>query len=375
MADSSIDALFETHPELERIAAASTVPVYLVGGAVRDRLLGHDRSDVDVVVVGEAASLIAALGAEPLAEHSRFATAKVELEGHEVDVATARTEAYSAPGALPDVAPAPSIEADLGRRDFTINAMALPLRGEPALIDPHGGRGDLEAGLLRVLHPGSFADDPTRAIRAARYAARFGFGLEAETELLLRETDLGTVSEDRRQAELLRLAAEPSAVRGFELLAGWGLLEPRDRGLALAEAVQGLLAAAPWRDEGELTPDSRAAAILSAAYADDLGEEEVLARERPERPSQIVELASGRHPHLLLLARALGAEWIDEYLTRHRGIGLEIDGEDLIAAGAPQGPAIGRGLSAALRAKLDGEAEGREAELAVALEAAREAGG
>ena len=174
-------------------------------------------------------ALAARLGAEPR-EHERFATAKVEFDGHEVDIASARSESYPQPGALPVVSPAAAIETDLGRRDFSVNAMAIPLTGEPRLIDPHGGRADLEAGLLRALHPESFADDPTRAIRAARYAARLGLELEPETEVLLRAADLDSVSADRRRAELLRLAGEETAPRGFALLREWGLLERPGRG-------------------------------------------------------------------------------------------------------------------------------------------------
>ena len=124
--------------------------------------------------------------------------------------------------------------------------MAIPLQGEPRLIDPHGGLADLEAGLLRVLHRGSFRDDPTRALRAARYAARFGFELEAGTEALLREADLDTVSADRREADLRRVAAEPEAIRGLALLSQWGLIDLRDGGLELASVVAELLAGPPW---------------------------------------------------------------------------------------------------------------------------------
>ena len=95
------------------------------------------------------------------------------------------------------------------------------LAGEARLIDPHGGAGDLERRSLRVLHARSFVDDPTRALRAARYAARLGFALDPETDALVRETDLETVSADRRDAELAKLAAEPAARWGFELLEEW----------------------------------------------------------------------------------------------------------------------------------------------------------
>lgn len=359
------EAMAGAYPELAAVReAAGDEPVYLVGGAVRDLLLGRGRSDLDLVVVGDAAALAGRLGAEAV-EHERFATAKARLDGHEVDFATARSESYPHPGALPVVEPAADIGADLGRRDFTVNAMAVPLAGPPQLVDPHGGRADLEAGLLRVLHSRSFADDPTRALRAARYAARFGFELEAETASLLRGADLSTVSADRREADLLRLAAEPQAARGFALLAEWGLVEPRPGGIELAGRVADLLSAPPW--EG-LTPRDRA--VLSAALGP-AGHEEELAAARPGRPSQAVEIARGRSPAELALARALGAEWLDRYLREWRGVELEIDGEDLIAAGVPEGPALGRGLEEALRRKLDGEIDGREQELETALEAAR----
>lgn len=359
------DALESAYPELDAVReAAGESPVYVVGGAVRDLLLGRGRAELDLVVEGDAASLARGLGAE-VVEHDRFGTAKVDLGTHVVDVAAARTETYPRPGALPLVEPADEIEADLARRDFTINAMAIPLQGEPKLIDPHGGRADLEAGLLRVLHPRSFEDDPTRALRAARYAARFGFTLEPGTEALLREADLGTVSADRRQAELLRLAAEPEAARGFGLLAEWGLVEPRAGGFELAGRVAELLSAPPW--EGEAP---RAEAVLRAALGPAGGEEE-LAGARPARPSEAVDLARGHEPAELALARAQGAEWLDRYLLEWRPVRLEIDGEDLLAAGIPQGPAVGRGLATALRRKLDGEVSGREQELDVALAAAR----
>jgi tRNA nucleotidyltransferase (CCA-adding enzyme) len=358
------EALQSAYPELSSIRDAATEPAYVVGGAVRDLLLGRGRADLDLVVEGDAAALAARLGAEPIS-HERFATAKVRLEGHEVDIASARGEAYPHPGALPEVAPAAGIEADLERRDFTVNAMAIPLGGEPRLIDPHGGQADLSAGLLRILHPGSFGDDPTRAIRAARYAARLGFELEPGTAGYLRATDLGTVSADRRQAELLRLAAEPTGPRGLALLCEWGLVEPREGGIELAARVAELLASAPW---SELVP--RAEAVLSATLAAAGGEGD-LAAQVPERPSRAVALARGRDPLELVLARALGAEWLDEYVGSWRAVELEIDGADLIASGVAEGPALGAGLRAALRAKLDGEVAGREQELAVALLAAR----
>jgi tRNA nucleotidyltransferase (CCA-adding enzyme) len=361
--DELAQALRGAHPELETVRAAARQPVYLVGGAVRDLLLGRDRADVDLMVEGDATVLAAALGGAN-SEHDRFGTVKVDVEGHEVDIVGARTETYERPGALPTVTPAASIEQDLARRDFTINAMAIPLQGEPRLIDHHGGSGDLEGELLRVLHDRSFLDDPTRAIRAARYASRFGFRLESKTEELLRETDLTTVSADRRRTELERLAAEANACDGIELLAEWGVIDLRPEGIQLMQAVDSLLQAPHW---AEIAPRERA---LVAAALGPPGAEEVLASMWVPKPGEGVELAERRDPVELILARAMGADWLEHYLTSWRKIKLEIDGDDLIAAGVEQGPAIGRGLRAARHRKLEGEISGRDEELTTALAAA-----
>jgi tRNA nucleotidyltransferase (CCA-adding enzyme) len=368
-------AMRDSYPELAlvRAAAAAADPVYLVGGAVRDLLLGRGRSaNLDLVVESDAAALANRLGSEVL-EHERFGTATVRIGELEVDVAAARTEDYVAAGALPEVTLGAPIEADLARRDFTLNAMAVALGGG-GLIDPHGGRADLESGQLRVLHPESFRDDPTRALRAARYAARLGFGLEPRTEELAREADLGAVSADRREAELLRLASEATAVRGFELLSEWGLVELRPEGLELATRVIELLAGPPWLGFAPLAPSvARAALGPEATGGASTAAERELAAAEPSRPSDAVARAGRRDPAELILARALGADWLDAYLLEWRGVSLEIDGAELIEAGVPEGPAVGRGLAEALRMKLDGElAPGRDGELAAAVAAARD---
>jgi tRNA nucleotidyltransferase (CCA-adding enzyme) len=357
---TSLSARF---PELDRLREATDLSVYLVGGGVRDLLLGRARSDLDVVVEGDAATVARALGGE-VTEHERFGTAAVRLDGLEIDIAGARAETYPEPGSLPEVRPA-SLDEDLARRDFTVNAMAIPLQGETRLIDPHGGREDLRQERLRVLHARSFIDDPTRALRAARYAARFGFALEGETERLLRAADLATVSADRRRAELARIAAEPEAVRGFELLAEWGLLDLGASTRELLRSLDALLAAPPWSEVAPRAP------TLLAAVSEEWGRGPALAAADPRRPSEGVDAAAGASPQELAIGRALGGGWLDDYVSRWRSIVLEIDGEALIEAGVPEGPAIGRGLRAALARKLDGEISGRERELEAALEAAR----
>ena len=350
--------------------AAAETPVHLVGGAVRDLLLGRapqDVTDVDLAVEGDAVELARRLGGEPPREHERFGTATVRVGDREVDLARTRTETYARPGALPDVEAA-SLAEDLGRRDFSVNAMAVALAEPGRLIDPHGGRLDLVAGILRTLHPASFADDPTRALRAARYAARLGFELEVRTEEALREADLTAVSSERIESDLRRLLAEPAWRRGFELLAEWGLAPPADSDLMAA--VEATLARPAWRE----TADRGTAMLVAGAppigsYAPSAGPRRQ-ARELAELdagpPSALAAAAREVAPVALVIARAMGAEWLDSYVEEWRDVRLEISGEDLMAAGIDQGPAVGRGLAAALAARLDRGVEDREGQLQAA---------
>ncbi|HEU4430272.1 MAG TPA: poly(A) polymerase, partial [Myxococcota bacterium] len=192
-----------TRARVQRLASAARergLALYLVGGPVRDLVLGRPLRDADLTVAApndgvpgaatETLARAAALAGDRVIAHGRFGTVRIELaEGGAIDLATLRSETYAAPGALPSVA-AGTLEQDLRRRDFTLNALALPLTAAPgaasALIDPGGGIADLAAGELRVFHAASFRDDPTRAFRAARFAARFGFTLARESRSALR---------------------------------------------------------------------------------------------------------------------------------------------------------------------------------------------
>jgi tRNA nucleotidyltransferase (CCA-adding enzyme) len=335
-----------------------------VGGVVRDLLLGRPIVDLDVAIEGPVDSL-AGLPGFSLEREALFLTGHLDESDGRIDVAQARAETYPAPGALPEVRPA-SIDDDLARRDFSVNAMALPLAGEPRLLDPHDGLADLRSGVLRVLHDGSFTDDPTRALRAARYAARFGFELDPGTESLLRQADLTTVSEDRVENELRRIAAEEDPAAALRLIVAWGVLPSLDpRAPERVAEVTRLAASPPWAN----WVDRELAVML--AIVRPLPQIRELAAATPERPSEAVRLASAWDPAQLLVARALGAEWLDDYAGELRHIALEVSGDDLLAEGIPEGPAIGRGLEAALSGRLDGEIAGREQELRVALAAAR----
>jgi tRNA nucleotidyltransferase (CCA-adding enzyme) len=154
---------------------------------VRDLLLGHSPKDLDLVVEGDAAMLASEVARKLSGQAltvSQFGTASVIVEGNRLDIATARKETYARPGALPRVV-ASTLWEDLGRRDFTVNAMAVALSASSfgMLVDMHGGQADLRARLVRILHLRSFVDDATRILRAIRYEQRLGFRLEDETAL------------------------------------------------------------------------------------------------------------------------------------------------------------------------------------------------
>lgn len=214
------------------------IRAFLVGGPVRDLLLGLAGPDLDIAVEGdsrEAGRRIAEELGGRFVYHSRFFTGTVTLDKSKpgapdhIDITRTRTETYAGPATLPRVKPA-SIEQDLGRRDFTINAMAYSLA--PAefgrFLDPYNGRIDLARRAIRVLHDQSFIDDPTRAFRAIRFAVRFGFAVEPHTLKLLRECiTQGTPSlltPERILYELRLICAEPRAIQMLETTSKEGLL-------------------------------------------------------------------------------------------------------------------------------------------------------
>ncbi len=219
-------------PLIEK-AQALEAPIYLVGGCVRDLLLGRPALDVDVVLEGPADRLARA-GAKAykakLRSHPQFLTHTLTFgDNRHLDIATARTETYAEPAALPVVEPA-SLQEDLYRRDFSINSVALSLNpGDFGHIwDPFGGVEDLQAKKIRVLHAESFKDDPTRIFRAARFAGRFGYELEWRTREWLLEAGVQQLptrlSGARLREELIPLLMEADPRPAFRLLSQWQAL-------------------------------------------------------------------------------------------------------------------------------------------------------
>lgn len=218
---------------LGAVQSSAVKAVALVGGCVRDMMLSRDPYDWDVMVEGDIGRLLkegeVRFRVSKTVRHPAFLTATLHFEdGTLLDVVTARRETYPRPAALPDVRPAPLAD-DFRRRDFTVNAMALLITpgrwGE--LLDPLGGRRDLAAGLIRILHDESFDDDPTRIFRAARYAGRYGWAVEPDTldrlRAAVKRERPSLLSAARRRNELVHLLEEPSCARAMELLWTWGL--------------------------------------------------------------------------------------------------------------------------------------------------------
>jgi tRNA nucleotidyltransferase (CCA-adding enzyme) len=415
-------------PLVARLSAAGEalgLGVHLVGGPVRDLLLGRPLVDVDLLVengtdgAGEPALRLAkaALGAgEHSVPHARFGTVSVHAPAGVVDLARARAERYAGDGALPTVRPG-TLEEDLGRRDFSVNALAVPLnrvarRGRPALVDLVGGRRDLAARTLRILHPRSFHDDPTRALRAARFAARLGFRLERASAAALWAAHAAgafdAVSGERFRAELERSFADRASDPGRVLrrLADWGVLDALVPGLGVpASAARALrrlgellgepppgLAADPllagllvWlaplprarrrRTLLRLALTGRPAARVEAFPA--LARRLERGLRRPAgRGADDARLRALPAEELLALAASAPAA-VRRRVLRHaredRALSLPLDGDDLLALGFA-GPALGRALAALRRACLDGRVAGRAEALAFVEGRARRRG-
>ena len=383
---------------LRRRALTHSLAMYLVGGPVRDVVMGRPIRDLDFVVEGDgpevARGLAEELGGEVLV-HPRFGTATLVLGGNRIDLVTARRETYPRPAALPVVAPG-SISDDLARRDFSINTLALPLgKSSPQALDLHEGLSDICHGLVRTLHANSFADDPTRIFRAVRYEQRLDFRIEEETlDQLLLATALGhlaSLTGDRIRHELERVLQEERPELSLKHLWELGILAAIHPSLG-DESIGERLAAVAVRESGEESipgQDTGPAPLIfmsALTYSLSEGEGEAvihrlnmpttwaqvvretiqirglegkLAGEALPR-SVLVRLLEGFGPEALLAVSRLtdspvAARRLDEYLNELRFALPALNGRDLLAMGVPEGPLVGQVLRELRDAKLNGQ--------------------
>jgi len=371
--------------------------LYLVGGAVRDLMLGRPNLDFDLVVTGDAPHLarqLAKTHGERVTIHRQFGTAKFRRGNLTIDLVTARSETYAKPGALPTVQPG-TIWDDLLRRDFSINAMAIDL--SPAsfgeLVDSHSGRSDLERGLIRILHERSFIDDATRILRALRYEQRLTFVLEQDTERLLRQhkSMLDTISGDRIRRELELILKEDCPERILERAEKLGVLQelhPSLRGNGwLAEKFSEARQLAPPDPAFylsllayRLTDEENESLIARLNIA---GELELIMRQVLQLKRDLPSLADPTLPpsstyrllkHYVpkaITTCALACDspstrsHLELYLSELRYVKTSLDGDDLKRMGVAPGPRLGKMLEALQEAKLDGSVSTREEEEAL----------
>jgi tRNA nucleotidyltransferase (CCA-adding enzyme) len=411
---------------LSRCAAESATPAWLVGGPVRDLLMGIPVRDIDVVVEGDgggfARQLAARLGGE-VEEHDRFGTATLLVPvGQRIDIAGARRESYPAPGSLPETEPASLVE-DLGRRDFGVNAMSMRIDGASfgEFTDPLDGRQDLAARQIRVLHDGSFQDDPTRILRAARFAARFGFRLEETTNRLLaaaiEQGCLSTVSGKRIGTEIVALLHEDQPEHSVRMLEEWGVWtevfgssielpesdsdafrqvrESVDWYRGLQESVD-LPAAEPWivgwlrltgtstlAGVGELTGRFQMGPVAQAAVTGLIDRRTTvlhfLGRPHHGADSALYEALKGLSPESLLYLVSLSPTTaprrrVERYLRQLRSVEPLVNGADLLNLGMAEGADLGELLQRLLHAQLDGRFATRDEALAEARRMVEAAG-
>ncbi|MBX9686091.1 MAG: CBS domain-containing protein [Candidatus Obscuribacterales bacterium] len=406
--------LLQIYKELGALAAELNMVAYLVGGCVRDLILNRDNFDLDFVVEGSAQALAAALVErmpkkyQLVVEHARFNTATLYVHNsrkREIDIATARTEYYEYPAALPTVEPS-SLEQDLYRRDFTINALALSLHPQHfgEIVDYFDGLADMNDGIVRVLHPFSFIEDPTRIIRAARFAARLNFQLDPRSKLQAERAialgifdNLGGV---RLKSELRLILESAQRLRALDLLAelGGGLrflestirYEKRTR-LQLRRAgkllqnyeLQNHFAVYLGVLLYQLTEDRLKEALerlhLAESEVSWILDAHVLLRGLLEldscaKHSDIYRVLHKHDEHSLAIAVCVAPpashlrRSIRLYFENLRGLKPSISGHELLALGIKQGPFIGRILQELHDAILDGEISSIEDEKAFVLQ-------
>ena len=391
---------------------------FLVGGMVRDLAIGHRNIDLDIAIEGDALGLGTAFAKKTgssIRGRTRFGTCKIESKAFgTIDMATARSESYPYPGALPEVK-ASNLEADLARRDFGLNAMAIALAPEcyGRLIDPFGGLDDLARGKLRVLHNASFRDDPTRIFRGVRFAGRFDFTFEHETLNLLkeclREGFMDAVSGKRIFAELKLTGGEQEPLKSFGLLRKYRILESVDPAIGRNSDRWKHLRRLVLAIDRVASPDGRAFAEdwlcwLSGIFVG-LKRREAqrlaarlnlpgrvngtclwvstslqstlagLLRLDRSRPYRVVKLLRQVPPegavHLFAASGRKQRNLIIAYLKTWRYVKPSLNGRQVRDLGFEEGPRVGRMLERLLELKLQGKVVSPEDEIAYVRKMAR----
>lgn len=379
---------------------------YLVGGSVRDLLRGEENLDIDIVIEGDGIVFAKALGEKlnaSVKSHQRFNTAQVITGKLKLDVATARTEYYESPAALPKVEKS-SIKKDLYRRDFTINSLAIKLNPKDfgLLMDFFGSQRDLKEKTIRVLHNLSFIEDPTRAFRAIRFSERFGFKISKHAENLIKSAVkmnlFEKLSGPRLYEELLLLFNETEPGRALKKLSDLSLLKVIHPALTfdeeLEETLKSLHETVSWFNLLFLEEKTDRGILYLMALLSELKEEEaeaaaerlspppkikdmidkgiskareVVKRLPSEDPVEIYNLLRKLRLETILLAMALSKDRlkqkvISRYLTELRKIEPILKGEDLKKIGVKPGPVYSRILKELLEEKLRGHLKSREDE-------------
>ncbi|MCH7713000.1 MAG: CCA tRNA nucleotidyltransferase [Chloroflexi bacterium] len=363
-----------------------------MGGPVRDALLGRPIKDLDFCVEGDAPALAQRLAVELAGQtvvHPRFGTATVLAAGSRFDLVTARRETYAHPGALPRVTPS-GIRDDLARRDFSINAMAIQLPGEPSeVLDHWGGLEDLRLGVVRTLHDKSFIDDPTRVFRAIRYEQRLGFRIDEKTLGHLKDAvDRGLVaalSPDRLRHEVERILEEENPRMALARCVDLGVLQAVHPALNDLDKLERLSVGAGSEPE---SPPGKPMVYLAALVSDlsaQEGEELIGRLNMPEgwrrtvrdsirlrgmvdelnddslSPSGLVHLLEDVSVEAVTALELTSVDTVvkqgvHRFLTELRFVEPGLDGRDLLQLGVPPGPLLGRILSRLRDDVLDGRA-------------------
>ncbi|MBI5252281.1 MAG: CBS domain-containing protein, partial [Desulfomonile tiedjei] len=386
------------------IAERRKEDIYLVGGAVRDLLLRNYNLDIDIVIEGQGIPFAKEFGAQfpgcRVRDHEKFGTAVLLFEdGFKIDVATARHEYYSSPGALPTVETS-SIKRDLFRRDFTMNTLAVSLspRTMGQVIDFFGGGRDIKERVIRVLHNLAFVEDPTRILRAVRFSSRFSFAIGKHTLALMKAAIrmqlFDKIEGKRLLNELIHMLEEKNPLSPLTLMSGLGIFQALHPALSftnktaeLAESVNGVLSwwkylflkdkLDPWvvyffSLTDSLSDDDFASVLrrfsIIGAKARQLSMEKIesrrtlalFARGVIERPSDVYQgLRNLSLESLLFMMAKTTREQtriaVSEYINNTRYLKPLLTGKDLIAMGYAPGPVFAKILTALRSARLDGE--------------------